>query len=243
MSPPGAGPAVTLDSVGVHYRKLFALRPALRGVDLEARPGTVTALVGENGAGKTTLLRTVLGFLAPAEGLVRIDGEAPGTYRRRQGVAYVPEAPRLPAGWTVRELLVRGAHLAGLDPDAALDHVRRKLDAVSGASLLSRRGASLSKGQLRRISIAYALLGDPALVVLDEPFTGLDPRGRSRVRGLVRSLAEGGGTVLVSTHEVLEMQEGADVAVVLSAGRVASVLRGAELEAGALVRHFDGDDA
>ena len=214
------GEACTIAAEGVFasYRGIWSRHEVLRGVDLCARAGEVTALVGPNGAGKTTLLRVLLGFLRMDAGRCHVGGLDPADYRRAHGVAYAPENPAFPRGWTGRDILGRGADLAGSPEKRA----ERFAQAVERAGLdrrtLSRDATKYSNGNQRRLSLAYALIGDPEAVLLDEPFTGLDPPARAALRGEMDCARARGAALVVSTHDLTEVARGADGIVFLEAG-------------------------
>ncbi len=226
----GNQPAVLAEALFVSYGGVGGIlrrrrRPALRGASIDVRAGEVVALVGPNGAGKTTLLKILLGLMRAQSGRCLVGGEAPGPYRRRRGVGYVPEAVVLPRAWRARDLLCRAVDLsvpleergeayaqaaarAGFEPDAAA---------------LSRKATKCSNGVQRRIWLACALAGDPEIVLLDEPFAGLDPPARRRLRSIVRSARARGAAVLVASHELAEVARIADRIVLLKEGVVATV--------------------
>ena len=187
-------------SLRIHgVSKRLGGRPVLVHVDTELAAGSALALLGENGVGKSTLLRIVAGVLAPDAGEVTLAGQsmlaADGAVRRRLG--YVPEHPDALPHLTVRELLRLCAALkhAPLPDDALLARLGADL-------LLDRRSHALSLGQRRRAFLAAALVGEPALLVLDEPSNGLDPAGVAMLAALLRERCAAGAAVLVATHDL-----------------------------------------
>jgi ABC-type multidrug transport system ATPase subunit len=200
----------------------------LENVDLQASPGHVTALVGPNGVGKTTMLRVVMGFLAPWAGEVQVCGSPPDALRRRRGIGYLPESVALPPGYTLQGLLREGARLSrlrGSEADAAVDAA---IEASALAGARDRPLETFSKGMGRRAALAYARLGNPPVLLLDEPLSGLDPRSRARLRDAIDSVARD-STVLIASHDLTEVQRSADVAYVMHRGRVVRRLGSHEL--------------
>lgn len=178
-------------------------------VDFRVGPGQVLALVGPNGAGKSTLLRILGGFAAPAGGAVRLSGLEPARFRRTRGVGFAPDRPVLPPGWTGREVL-REAHRLGRaeqgTPEARPEGVWPGLPERT----LARRVELLSLGEARRILLAVVAAADPPLLLLDEPFDGLDEEGRTRLREWIRDRAAAGRAVCFSSHDPLEVERLAD---------------------------------
>jgi len=175
--------------------KTYGSREALRGVDLAADPGELVAIIGPNGAGKTTLLSILAGIMKPDGGDVGIDGGA---------VGWVPQQAALYRRLTVEENLLLFARLEGHeDPRASTEEM------LELAGLGERRGeivARLSGGNQQRINIAIGLLSRPAVLLLDEPSVGLDPRQRARLWEFVSGLAGRGTTVIFSTHDIQEAE-------------------------------------
>ena len=211
------------DGIVASYGTGLRRKVALRDVSFTAASGEVTALVGPNGAGKTTMFRVLAGFLRPRRGSCTVDGLDPGHYRVTRGIGYLPEDPAFPAGWTVRRFLARAVDLSFPpgDRSAALDHVigRSGLEAETLAKLVHR----CSKGIRQRVALAWALAGEPRVVLLDEPFSGLDARARVDLRHQVRSARERGAAVLMASHDLAEVERLADKTLVLHRGE----LRGA----------------
>ncbi len=236
---------VSVRELTASYPRFFRRELVLHDVSFTARAGEITAVVGPNGAGKTTLFRVLTGFLPPAGGHCTVEGMAPRDYRRRRGIGWLPENPELPKAWTGRDLLGRAADLT------VEGKVRRKafLQAVERTGLeertLAKTVRKCSHGTRRRIWFGCALVGDPRLLVLDEPFQGLDPPSRRSLRREMRASRERGATVLVATHELEEATRLADRIVMLRDGRIAAVreLEEGKVRAGELEEEFFGGDA
>nr|WP_248515685.1 ABC transporter ATP-binding protein [Salinarchaeum laminariae] len=203
-------PVLVADGV----RKTYGDTVALDDVSLTISEGEVLALVGPNGAGKTTLLRSLTGTVTPDDGMIQVLGEDPASVRRdRLGV--LPQAFSPPDRLTARELLhyYAGLYDDARDPDALLD-------SIGVADSGSTRYEHLSGGQQRRVCLGSALVNDPRVLLLDEPTTGIDPAGRRTVREQIASLADGGATILVTTHDMDEAERIADRVALLADGRI-----------------------
>ena len=187
------------------------------GVSFSAEPGQVTGFLGPNGAGKTTTLRTLLGLVEPAGGVATIGGERYVDLEKPAlRVGAVLEASGAHEGRTGRNHLRVLCRAAGIPP-ARADAV---LAAVGLTRAADRAVRDYSLGMRQRLGVAAALLGDPQVLVLDEPGNGLDPDGIRWVRELLRALAADGRTVLVSSHQLAEVEQFADALVVIAAGHV-----------------------
>lgn len=204
----------------------------VRAVDqlsFTVEPGSVTGFLGPNGAGKTTALRMALGLVRPTSGRATIGGveyRHLDTPTRTVGAAL--EASSFHPARTARNHLRIMCTVAGL-PDRRADEV---LNLVGLGDAARRKVRGYSLGMRQRLGLAAALLGDPAVLILDEPANGLDPDGIRWLRGLLRSLADQGRTVLVSSHQLNEVQEIADRVVILNHGRLVRAGSIAELTAG-----------
>jgi ABC-2 type transport system ATP-binding protein len=186
-------------------------------VSFTARPGRVTGILGPNGAGKTTTLRMLLGLVAPASGVALIGGSRYADIAQPvRTVGALLEASGAHEGRSGRDHLRVLCQAAGL-PLGRADEV---LDAVGLARAGRRRAGEYSLGMRQRLGVAAALLGDPRVLILDEPGNGLDPAGIRWTRDLLRALAAAGRTVLVSSHQLAEVEQLADDLVVIAAGRV-----------------------
>jgi ABC-2 type transport system ATP-binding protein len=203
---------------------------AVDRLDFNVAPGTVTGFLGPNGAGKTTTLRMLLGLVAPTSGRVTIDGrpyrELADPVRR---VGAVLEASGFHPGRSARDHLRVLATAAGVAP-RRVDEV---LEQTGLAAAARRRAGGYSLGMRQRLGLAAALLGDPDILVLDEPANGLDPEGVHWLRGLVRGLADQGRTVLVSSHLLAEVAQTVDRVVIIDRGRLVAQSTLADLTAGA----------
>jgi ABC-2 type transport system ATP-binding protein len=193
---------------------------AVNDVTMTIGPG-VTGLLGPNGAGKSTLIHMMSGFLAPSAGSVTLDGQPlwrnHEVYRR---IGLVPEREALYDNLTGWRFVLANAQLHKLpDPEAA---ARRAIELVDMTSAQHRRVGTYSKGMKQRIKVATALVHDPAVLLLDEPFNGMDPRQRLHMMDLLRHLGEQGRTVLFSSHILEEVEQVASQIEVVVAGRHAA---------------------
>jgi ABC-2 type transport system ATP-binding protein len=189
--------------------KAYGERRALQDVSFTAAPGELVAVIGPNGAGKTTLLQILAGALEPSGGSVSLD--------RRQ-VGWVPQQPAIYSKLSVRENLRLFARLERVgDVDAT---VQRMLDQTDLTDRAGDAVGTLSGGNQQRVNIAVGLLGDPAVLLLDEPSSSLDPRQRERLWDFVATLARAGTTVVYSTHNVAEAERYADRVLVLADGEL-----------------------
>lgn len=216
-----AAAEIVMTSASVSYRSFFRHRPILSGITLRAPPGAITAIVGPNGAGKTTLFRALLGFLTLDAGRCLIGDLAPRQYRQQVGIAYQPEAIEFPGLWNARDLLGRGVDLSRIAPDGRSDAFRRAVARTRfDAATLARPAREFSGGMKRRLSLAYALIGEPAVVLLDEPFAGLDPPARHELRREIIDARDRGATVVLASHELAEVERLANRAFILGNGSI-----------------------
>jgi ABC-2 type transport system ATP-binding protein len=205
--------------------RAFGDVPAVRGVDLDVRPGEVHALVGLNGAGKSTLMRLLVGLLRPDAGTAELWGapawHAPDTVRARVGYA---GGGRAYGELTVRENLRASARLHGCAPADADRRADALLERLALDRWASRPARTLSDGNRQRLAIASALVHEPALLVLDEPTSTLDPAGVIEVREAVLRRAAAGAAVLVSSHHLDEVARVASTIDVVHDGRLVGTL-------------------
>jgi ABC-2 type transport system ATP-binding protein len=190
-------------------------REVLRGVSLEVSAGTVTGLLGPSGSGKTTLIRAIVGVQRVAGGEISVLGAPAGSRALRDRVAYMTQAPSVYADLTVRENLRYFARVLG----AAPERVDAAIETVALGGHAGQTVVSLSGGERARASLAVALLNEPEVLVLDEPTVGLDPVLRRDLWATFHTIAEGGATLLVSSH-VMDEADRCDELVLLREGEV-----------------------
>jgi ABC-2 type transport system ATP-binding protein len=221
--------------------KRYGAFTAVDDVSFQCQPGTVTGFLGPNGAGKSTTLRMICGLTPPTRGRSTVAGVSYASVPNPAlHVGVLLDASAQHAGRTGREVLALGAMVMGLEGtrvDAMLELV-----GLSDAEA-KRRVRNYSLGMRQRLGIAHALLGDPQILVLDEPANGLDPAGIHWMRGLLRDFADRGGTVLLSSHLLREIEVIADELIVISTGRI--IKQGSKHEllaaAGTFVRARDDE--
>lgn len=195
---------------------------ALDSLSLEVKKGTVHGFLGRNGAGKTTTIGILMGLLSQDSGRVRIfDKEVKGhASELRSKVGYMPELPSFPSHLTGRELLDIYGELYGLSKEDRESWSNKLFKLVELKDYADTRIGEYSKGMQQRIGIAQSLIGDPELLVLDEPAAGLDPEGRSRIRTIVKEVGKLGLTVFLSSHLLEEVEKICTHATIIDKGRV-----------------------
>jgi ABC-2 type transport system ATP-binding protein len=243
--PPGAvGDAEALPVRARGLVKRYDDVLAVDHVDLNVRAGDVYGFLGPNGAGKTTTLRMAVGLITPSEGSVQLFGRDPlrEGARALQGVAGFVEAPRFYPYLSARKNLEL---LAALDGDSARERIAEVFEIVELTARAKHRVGGFSHGMRQRLGIAAALLRRPRLLILDEPATGLDPAGMRDMRELIRRLADEGITVLLSSHQLPEVQELCDRVAIVDRGRVVyeGALADLRRQGGAGYRLRSTDDA
>ena len=205
-----------LEAVGVRHR--FGERVVLDGVDLRVAPGVLTGLLGPNGAGKTTLIRAMLGVIELDEGRILTDG-APVTWADRQRWGYMPQERGLYPAMKAGDQVVHFARLHGMSKADATERARTVLDEVGLADRWDDRSDRLSGGMQQRLQLAAALVHDPEVIVLDEPFAGLDPVAMAELSDTLRQRAASGLTIVFSSHQLDLVQDLCESIVMLDRGR------------------------
>ncbi|MEQ1636385.1 MAG: ABC transporter ATP-binding protein [Methylococcales bacterium] len=183
---------------------VYSGKVALNGLNFELEAGEPIGLVGPNGAGKTTLLSILSGFLRPTSGAVRLFGHPPGAARLIGKVTALPQDARLDPNFSITEQLIFYARLQGFNKQQAVVETGRVLEAVALQIIGAEKPIALSHGMAKRVAIAQALIGKPALVLLDEPTAGLDPISVRMVRNIIAEQAAA-MTFIISSHDLTEL--------------------------------------
>lgn len=196
--------------------KRYGTIEAVRDVSLDLFPGETIALVGHNGAGKTTLLKLMLGLVHPTAGTICVLGENPaaGEFAARRKLGFLPENVAFNPALTGREILSFYARLKGEPVAKAME----LLDRVGLGAASARRVATYSKGMRQRLGLAQALIGEPRVLLLDEPTTGLDPALRLSFYEIVQELRDRGATVVLSSHALAELGERVERVAIMNRG-------------------------
>ena len=227
----------------------FWLRPTVAAVDglsLAVHGGEVFGLLGPNGSGKSTTIKMILGLLDPSGGSVKLFGKSPRSVAARRRLGYLPELSYLHPFLTAKETLMYYAGLCGLRHAVAAERTKQLLEMVGLTEAAKRPVGGFSKGMARRVALAAALIGKPELLILDEPTSGLDPVSTKEVKTLVKALAAGGMTVLMTSHLLADAEDICDRVMILNHGK--SVAEGRVDELGTSLEEFflakvgDADD-
>ena len=214
-------PAVEVSDLTVSYGQI----QALNGASLSVLPGRICGLVGMNGSGKSTLFKSIMGLVKPDSGQVRINGRIPAQARQRHEVGYVPQSEDVDWSFpvSVRDVVLMGryGHLGFTRHPRARDRqsVAQALDRVELTALAERPIHQLSGGQRKRAFVARGIAQEADVLLLDEPFAGVDKRSEAMIITLLKELAAAGRTILVSTHDLRALPDLADEAALLM-GRV-----------------------
>lgn len=198
-----------------NLKKYFGRKPAVNGVSLQIPAGSIYGLLGPNGAGKTTTLKMLTGLLHPSSGEITVFGK-PWLRRHLARIGALIESPALYGNLTAKENLLVHTKLMGLSKD----NIDAALETVDLKNTDSKTAARFSTGMKQRLGIAIALLGNPELLILDEPANGLDPIGNQELRELIRSFPAKGMTVILSSHILTEVAQLVDHIGIISDGEL-----------------------
>lgn len=204
---------VTVEGVSKTFRKVRALEE----FSMEVERGEAFSLLGPNGAGKTTLMKILLGLVGHDDGRVRMQGLPVTSPLSRKGVRYLPENITFPS-WASPRILFR--QMERIRREVSLEEFLSRCRELECIDLLKRPVGKMSRGQRQRVALSLVTCGDPSLVLLDEPSSGLDPGGRILVRNLIKNLSSKGTTVLINSHLLGEVERVCDTAAFISRGRL-----------------------
>jgi ABC-2 type transport system ATP-binding protein len=215
-------PALVFKGLEKEFRLGLGLRRvhAVRGIDLEVRPGEIFGFLGPNGAGKTTSMKMAMGLIRPTAGTVGVLGGTIAEPAIRRRIGYLPEHPYFYDYLTAFEILDFFGQLYEIPRKERRRRIGELLALLDLEEARDRTLRRFSKGMLQRVGIAQALIGDPDLVVLDEPLSGLDPMGRREVRNIIVSLREQGKTVFFSTHILNDIETICDRVAMIVEGKI-----------------------
>jgi lipopolysaccharide export system ATP-binding protein len=208
---------------GKNLRKSFGQREVVRGITLQVQQGEIVGLLGPNGAGKTTTFYMLVGVIKPTHGSVEMDGQNITTWplheRARLGLSYLPQESSVFKKLTVLQNLQIILEYTNFSPELQRKKAAALLNELGIAKLADQKAMYLSGGERRRLEIARALLRDPKFILLDEPFTGIDPLAVSDIQDIVTSLRQKGIGVLISDHNVRETLKICDRASIVFEGQ------------------------
>jgi|AntRauTorcE11897_2_1112592.scaffolds.fasta_scaffold00509_12 ABC-2 type transport system ATP-binding protein len=211
----------SLSNVTVNYGSFFSeKKKALQNCTLKIEGGKIYGLLGPNGAGKTTLFKSMLGFIQIESGSISIEdgGISAKTLSSTGSAGYVPENYKSDENFTVKELMYFFDGLKNPSNKGCENRILKAISEVELSNEINNYIKNLSKGLKRRVMLAQALLGSPKILLLDEPLEGLDPEFRHKLKQLILSLSKSGVCIIISTHELNEMQEIFDEVIILKKG-------------------------
>jgi ABC-2 type transport system ATP-binding protein len=206
--------AIALENVTKSYESVTAVS----GVNLRVRQGAVLGLLGPNGAGKTTTIRMVMNILVPDEGSIHVLGK-PVTDESRESIGYLPEERGLYPRMQVRKLIVFLGALHGLSEVEADKRAREWLDRFELGEWAEKKVNELSKGMQQKVQFIASVIHRPPLVILDEPFSGLDPVNAATVKDIMLKMREQGSTIILSTHRMEQVEKMCDSICLINHGR------------------------
>jgi ABC-2 type transport system ATP-binding protein len=213
---------IVVDGLRKTFRQGFFMKKveAIKGISFEVPRGDIFGFLGPNGAGKTTTIKVLTGLISPTGGRATVFGEGVPSARALRNVGFLPENPYVYPFLTPREFVEMCGRLSGLSSRAVRDRATSVLRTAGILYAADRPVRRLSKGMLQRVGLAAALVGDPELLILDEPMSGLDPVGRKEVKDLIVEERRAGRTIFFSTHILSDVETLCDRVVILNRGQV-----------------------
>jgi len=178
----------------------------LKNVNIKVRKGSIYGFLGPNGAGKTTTIKSILGLVIPDSGVIKFEGAEIGSYKIREKLGFLPENPYYYDYLSGREILLFSGKIFSIEKNELNKRIDEIIEMVGLSGKENIKLKNYSKGMLQRIGLGQALVNDPSLLILDEPFSGLDPVGRKQLRDIILSLKERGKTVFFSSHILQDME-------------------------------------
>ncbi|UCD53385.1 MAG: ABC transporter ATP-binding protein [Phycisphaerales bacterium] len=196
---------------------------ALKDVSLSVHAGQIVGLIGPNGAGKSTLLNLIAGLIVPTEGHVTVCGHRARSVAARRHLGFMPEHPVFPGVYTARAVLRYHGALLGLSARAIATQVDRAVQQLQMQEFIDRPASDFSQGMKQRLALAIAMMGDPQLLLLDEPSNGLDPVGIVQLRDLLKRLRDTGAAVVISSHRLGELEKLTSDYLFMHRGQIVSI--------------------
>jgi ABC-2 type transport system ATP-binding protein len=215
-------PAILIEHARKEYPQGGGRKEAVSDVSIAVSKGAIHGLLGPNGAGKTTTLKMLLGLVRPSGGTFELLGRNAAESGARERVGFLPEQPYFPPQLSAAEALALSGRLAGMESGAIAEQTSSLLEKVGLEGTQKTLLSKFSRGMLQRLGLAQALLGAPEVLVLDEPASGLDPVGQRDVRNLMLDLRSRGVTILLSSHQLSEVEAVSDEVTILRRGSVAA---------------------
>ena len=200
--------------------KSYGLDFSLQNVSLNVQKGKIFSLLGPNGAGKTTLVKLMLNLLHSDSGTIEINGLSVSDKNSRLGIAFIPEKFNFFPFYTARGVLEFFGKMKGIEGAELTAQVSNALNELQISELSERKLSKMSKGQVQRVGLASILIGNNDLIILDEPFSGLDPIGIRDLKDIIRKLKEQGKTLFINSHILLEMEQLCDEIAILNKGQL-----------------------
>ena len=222
--------------------KAYGRRRVVDGVSIQVNAGEIVGLLGPNGAGKTTTFHSIVGFVRPDGGSIGLDGEditeLPMYRRSRRGIGYLPQETSIFRGLSVGENVAAVLEARGVEASERRRRQDELLEELNLGDRVDQRADTLSGGETRRVEIARALAGEPRYMLLDEPFTGIDPRTVEDIQGIVADLRAKGLSLLITDHNVRDTLQITDRAYIMVDGRILTAGTARELTSDDRVRRL-----